>query len=135
MSEVQRGTRGILDTTVIVDFRHLQDRLPDEIAITSVTLAELASGLHTTNDPVKQAQRQLRLQWIESAFDPLPFDVEAARTYGSIAGLVLANGRKLRRRTADLQIASIAIANGMSLYTRNPDDFKGLDVFLNVVAL
>lgn len=126
---------GLLDTSVIVDFQSLRERLPQQFAISTVTLAELSSGLHTTDDPVKRAQRQMRLQWLDAKIEPLPFDAEAARTYGSVAALVLAIGRKPRKRIADLQIASTAISRGMPLYTRNPDDFKGLDAFLDVVAL
>lgn len=129
------GDRGLLDTSVAVDFQTLGDRLPRELAISAVTLAEISAGLHTTTDPVKRAQRQLRLQWIESAFNPLPFDAESARTYGSLSALVVAMGRKPRKRVADLQIASVAVTNGYPLYTRNPGDFKGLEAFLNVVAL
>ncbi|WP_046468015.1 type II toxin-antitoxin system VapC family toxin [Allosalinactinospora lopnorensis] len=135
MTDSAQVSRGLLDTSVIVDFQALGDRLPDEFAISAITLAELSAGLHTTNDPLKRAQRQLRLQWIESTFAPLPFDTEAARAYGSVAALVLAAGRKPRKRVADLQIASISITHGFPLYTRNPEDFKGLEAFLDVVAL
>jgi predicted nucleic acid-binding protein len=41
---------GILDTSVIIDLPGIDDdRLPDESAITAVTLAELAAGLHATS--------------------------------------------------------------------------------------
>ncbi|EUA50479.1 hypothetical protein I552_1415 [Mycobacterium xenopi 3993] len=44
-------------------------------------------------------------------------------------------GRKLRSHFADLLIAATAHANGLDLYTRNPDDFAGLDPLVHVVAL
>ncbi|MGH8794569.1 MAG: hypothetical protein ACRDXX_18205 [Stackebrandtia sp.] len=59
----------------------------------------------------------------------------AARTFGSLSGLVVAAGRKPRKRIADPQIASTAVADGVALYTRNPDDFNGLGGLLNVVAM
>ena len=34
-----------------------------------------------------------------------------------------------------LTIASVAIAEGLPLYTRNPDDFAGLDSLVEIVAL
>jgi predicted nucleic acid-binding protein len=48
---------------------------------------------------------------------------------------VNAAGRSHRSRIADLLIAAIAHANGLTLYTRNPDDFVGLEDLLHIVAL
>ncbi|XVV02191.1 type II toxin-antitoxin system VapC family toxin [Actinosynnema sp. CA-248983] len=127
--------RGLLDTSVVIDLPKIDvEVLPDELAISSVTLAELAAGPHASADPVERAVRQQRLQWAESTFDPIPFDAEAARYYGSIFALVLASGRK-PRRLADLLIASIAAANGLPPLTRNADDFAGLESFLTVVPV
>jgi predicted nucleic acid-binding protein len=75
------------------------------------------------------------LQHTEATFDPLPFDAEAARTYGMVCEAVLAAARTPRRRVADLMIASIAAANRLPLYTTNPDDFVGLDQLVKVVAV
>ncbi|MGI8535769.1 MAG: type II toxin-antitoxin system VapC family toxin [Mycobacteriales bacterium] len=71
--------------------------------------------------------RQARLQRVEALFDPLPFDVGAARSYGLIYAAVLAAGRRPQGRIVDLQIAAVALANDLPLFTRNPDDFRGLD--------
>jgi predicted nucleic acid-binding protein len=38
-------------------------------------------------------------------------------------------------RAADLLIAATALAAGMPLYTRNADDFQGLEQILKVVAV
>jgi hypothetical protein len=62
------------------------------------------------------------LQRAESEFEPVPFDVEAARAYGRVAAAVIAAGRKPRRRIADLMIAATAIAEDLPLFTTNPDD-------------
>ena len=44
-------TRGLLDTSVVVDHDVVDpDMLPDESAISAITLAELAAGPHATND-------------------------------------------------------------------------------------
>lgn len=128
--------RGLLDTSVVIDLPKVSiSRLPDELAISTVTLAELAAGPHATDVPAERAARQRRLQWAEATFDPLPFDAEAARSYGQVYALVLAAGRHPRRRLADLLIASVAVANGLPLFTRNPTDFTGLDSVLTVVEI
>jgi predicted nucleic acid-binding protein len=118
-----------MDTSVIVDIDRIDARtLPSELAVSTITLAELAAGpLAATNAP-ERARRQDRLQRAEATFDPIPFDVAAARAYGRIYGSVVAAGRQARgRRAVDLLIAATALAAGLPLYTRNPDDFAGLD--------
>jgi predicted nucleic acid-binding protein len=127
--------RGLLDTSAVIDLPSIAlDRLPEELAISTVTLAELAAGPHASDDPAERAARQQRLQWAEATFDPLPFDVEAARRYGQVYALVRAAGRH-PRRLADLLIASVAAANDLALLTRNPADFAGLDKLLRVVEV
>ena len=127
---------GLLDTSVVIDLPQIDvSALPAELAISAITLAELAAGPHASGDVAERAIRQQRLQWAESTFDPIPFDAEAARYYGSMFALVLAAGRKPRRRLADLLIASVAAANDLPLLTRNPDDFIGLEPFVTVLAV
>jgi predicted nucleic acid-binding protein len=129
-------TRGLLDTAVVVDHDLIDPALlPDESAIAAVTLAELAAGPHATKDEQERARRQDRLQWAAATWDPIPFDVEAARTYGRIFAATRAAGRSSRTRLADLLIASTAAANGLRLYTRNPADFTGLEQIITIVAV
>jgi Predicted nucleic acid-binding protein, contains PIN domain len=120
-------TRGLLDTSVLIDHGQLDPAgLPDEAAVSAISVAELAAGPHTTRDRAERARRQDRLQWVSATFEPLPFDVESARAYGRVVSAVRAAGRKERRRMADLLIAATAASNGLPLYTRNPSDFDGL---------
>ena len=72
---------------------------------------------------------------VESEFDPIPFDAEAARIFGRVAAAVIAVGRKPRRRIADLMIAATAIAEGLPLFTTNSDDYRGMDKLLTVVPV
>jgi predicted nucleic acid-binding protein len=132
-----RPPRGIIDTSVVIDLDALDAAvLPIEIAISSITLAELAAGPHATNDTDERARRQDRLQRTEAAFDPLPFDSGAARAYGRVYAAVIAAGRKARGpRAVDLLIAATACAAHLPLYTRNPDDFRGLADLIQVVAV
>jgi len=110
--------------------------LPLELAVSAVTLAELAAGPHATDDPAERARRQDRLQRAEAAFEPLPVDATVARAYGRVYAAVAAAGRKAGgRRALDLLIAAAALAADLPLYTRNPSDFEQLDAVVEVVAI
>ena len=129
-------TRGLLDTSVVIDYDLIDVALlPDESAISAITLAELTAGPHATQDTEERARRQDRLQWVAVTWDPLTFDAEAARMYGRIFAAVRAAGRSSRARFADLLIASTAAANGLPLYTRNPSDFAALESIVTVIEL
>jgi predicted nucleic acid-binding protein len=95
------------------------------MAITAATVAELAAGPHLASSTREAAKRQARLQEVESTLQPLAFDAAAARSYGLIVAAVVDVGRKPRGRFADLLIAACAHANGLDLYTRNGEDFRG----------
>lgn len=133
----RRRPQGLLDTSVVIDLERLdQRRLPVESAVSAITMAELAAGPHSTQDPDERARRQDRLQRAEAVFDPLPFDAEAARAYGRVYAAVVASGRKARgARAVDLLIAAVACANRLPLYTRNPDDFQALEGLVDVIAV
>ena len=137
MPEPLRPTRGIIDTSVVIDLEQLDPtQLPLELAISAITMAELAAGPHAATDAVERARRQDRLQRTEAAFDPLPFDAESARAYGRVFSAVTASGRRARgARAVDLLIAATACANGLPLYTRNAADFKNLDGLVEIVAV
>jgi len=85
-------------------------------------------------DAAARAARMEKLGAAVADFDPLPFDAEAAARYGTLVALTLAARRNPRSRRLDLMIAAIASARGLPLYTRNPDDFKGLEQAVVVVA-
>ena len=128
---------GLADTSVLVDWDDpaVVAALPDVVAISTITLAELAAGPHLARDPLEKARRQARLQQVEALFDPLEFDVAAARSFGQVVAAVTAAGRSHRSRMADLLIAAVAHANGVALYTRNPDDFAGLGALVRVETI
>jgi predicted nucleic acid-binding protein len=132
-----RPSRGLVDTSVVIDMEWIDFAdLPTEVAVSSITLAELAAGPHATDDPAERARRQDRLQRTEATFEPLPVNAEVARAYGRVYAAVAASGRKARgRRAFDLLIAATAVAAGLPLYTRTPEDFTGLSDILKVVAV
>jgi predicted nucleic acid-binding protein len=137
VADPDRRVRGLLDTSVVIDLDKFEwGDLPEQVAISAITMAELAAGPHATSDPAEQGRRQDRLQRAEAVFDPLPFDAEAARAYGRIYAAVAGAGRKARGAGAvDLLIAATACAAGLPLYTRNGADFAALDGLVDVVAV
>lgn len=132
----EHDDRGLIDTSVVIDLEKLDPlTLPREVAVSAVTLAELAAGPHATDDPAERARRQDRLQRVEAAFDALPFDGASARAYGRVFAAVVAAGRRARgARAVDLLIAATALANQLPLYTRNADDFAHLGDLVTVVV-
>ncbi len=130
-------TAGLLDTSVVVDWHDpsVIDKLPDEMAISAVTAAELAAGPLLARTPVEAAKRQSRLQEVESLMEPIPFDAKAVRSYSLVVAAVVGERRKLRSRFTDLLIAATAHANGLDLYSRNAADFAGLEDLVRVVAV
>ncbi len=137
MPKAIRAARGVIDTSVVIDLERIDPSLlPVELAISSLTMAELAAGPHATSDADERARRQDRLQRAEAVFDPLPFDTEAARAYGRVFAAISSSGRKARgARAVDLLIAATACSVGVPLYTRNFEDFRGLEGVLEVVAI
>ncbi len=132
-----RAARGLLDTSVVVDLQTIApERLPIQVAVSAITMGELAAGPHAATDPDERARRQDRLQRAEAAFDALPFDSEAARAYGRIYAATVAAGRKARgARALDLLIAATACAQHLPLVTRNADDFRGLDAIVEILIV
>lgn len=128
---------GLLDTSVVVDWHdpEILAALPDEMAISAITAAELAAGPLLAKTPIEAAKRQARLQEVESRLEPIPFDGAAARSYGIIVAAVVREGRRPRSRFADLLIAATAHANRLDLYSRNPDDFTGLEKLVRVIPI
>ena len=124
---MNRAGRGVLDTNAVILLERLDpDELPAEPVITVISLAELSVGPLVADDPQERAARQLRLQEVEAAFEPLVLDAEAARHFGRVAADLRRSGRKTTARALDAMIAAIALANGLDVYTCNPDDFSGI---------
>jgi predicted nucleic acid-binding protein len=137
VAEPSRPLQGMLDTSVVIDLDRIDpSMLPIEVAVSAVTMAELAAGTHAASDADERGRRQDRLQRAEAVFDPLPFDNEAARAYGRIYAAATAAGRKARgARAVDLLIAATACAAGLPLYTRKGADFECFGDLVAVVVV
>jgi predicted nucleic acid-binding protein len=121
--------RGILDTSALIPFNRYQEAglLPAVSVITTITLAELSVGPLTAKNEIERARRLAHLQQAEASFNPLPFDVDAARAFGGVAASLRQAGRKVESRRKDAMIAAIALANDLPVYTCNARDFEGID--------
>lgn len=132
----ERLPSGLLDTSVVIDLDLVDsDVLPLTVGVCAITMAELAAGPAATPDLAERARRQDRLQRAEAAFEAIPFGSDAARAYGRVHAAVVAAGGQPGRRFADLLIAAVAVAEGMPLITRNPDDFAGIEELVVVVPV
>ena len=130
-----RRARGIVDTSILIE-PPAEAQLPEAASISAITLAELAAGVHATKDLRERAVRQERLQRVEATLEAIPFDAVAARAYGRVFAAVVAGGRKARgKRAMDLLIAATAAAADLPLYTRNIDDFSGLEGVAEIVEV
>lgn len=133
--------RGLADTNILILRPWIpESSLPQEVAISTITLAELSASaqLVVGDYAAARTERSRRievLQRAENEFEPIPFDDHAARAFGRICAAVQAAGRSPRRRFADLLIAGVACAQRLPLYTTNPDDFAGLDEIVDVIAV
>jgi tRNA(fMet)-specific endonuclease VapC len=115
--------RYLLDTDVCIAFLNQQDKAlrkqlqladPDQIRLCSVVKAELLSGARNS---AKVNENLQRLQQFLSAFDSLSFDDHAAEHYGSLRAHLRRSGTPVGAN--DMLIAAIAMANDLSLVTRN----------------
>jgi hypothetical protein len=109
------------------------DEQPEEMLYLSVlTLGEIRKGIARLPDGTK---RRRLAQWLEHdlrerfAGRILPVDEEAADLWGRLQAAAEARGRPLP--TLDCQIAATAMAHGLTLVTRNTNDFDitGLELF------
>jgi predicted nucleic acid-binding protein len=126
---------GLLDTNTVILLGELDPSiLPSEPAISTITLAELSVGPLVAPDDERRAARQSQVQQAEADFQPIGFDADAARAFGRVAADLRKAGRKTSARAFDALIAAVAVANGLPLYTVNPDDFTGITE-LEVVAV
>jgi tRNA(fMet)-specific endonuclease VapC len=120
----------LLDTNAwIVYLRQSNARLvqrflqtvPADIALNSVVLAELFYGAHHGAVNKKAANLAL-IGRLQQRFVSLSFEDRAAAEYGEIRAHLAAQGTPIGSN--DLLIASIALANGLTLVTNNTNEFS-----------
>lgn len=125
--------QAILDTSVVIATD--VGPLDGELAISTITLAELHFGVLVAKHHTARAERLRRLLVLKRTFDALPIDEAVAASYGQLAAVVVEAGRQPRARSMDLLIAATAHTHSARLYTRNADDFAGLEELVDIVTV
>jgi hypothetical protein len=125
--------KAILDTSVVIATD--VEPLEGELAISAATLAELHFGVLVTQDGEVRAERLRRLSYLQRTFDALPVDDVVATSYGQLATAVSAVGRQPRARVMGMLVAATAHAHSARLYTRNAQDFAGIEHLVEIVSV
>ncbi len=125
----------MLDTSVFIateSGRQLDEaQIPDEVATTVVTLAELHAGVLAATTSEIRAQRLATLESIAD-MEMLPVDDEAARMWARLRIYLAETGRRVRIN--DLWIAAIAASRALPVITQD-DDFAALDGAANTMII
>jgi predicted nucleic acid-binding protein len=113
--------RGLLDTSVFIarEAGGPLEGLPDEPAVSVMTLGELHLGVLRAKDGATRARRLRTVSRVEREFDAIPIDAEVARTFASIVAEARAAGR--RPRAMDAWIAATAVRHGLVVFTQDAD--------------
>jgi len=121
--------RGLLDTSIFI--ANEQDRplkvarLPEEAAVSAVTLAELGLGVHLALDDEARARRMRTLQRVQATYVALPVDEDVAAAFAELVARARRDGR--RPKVQDAWIAATARVHGVPVVTQDRD-FEGLGI-------
>jgi predicted nucleic acid-binding protein len=123
-------SRAIADTSIFIaqeTGRELGD-LPEEIAVSVITAAELELGVLRATDPDARAVRLSTLSRVQATYPLLPVDPEIASCFARIASSERSHGRRLRRH--DTWIAATAMRHGAAVVTQDADfsSFEAVEV-------
>jgi len=123
--------KGLLDTSVFIAGEQARalasERLPDEAAISVVTLAELELGVHLASSESVRGQRLRTLQAAQATYVALPVDPSVASAFAELVATARRAGR--RPKLQDTWIAATARAHAVAVYTQDSDfDELAVDV-------
>lgn len=123
--------RGVLDTSVFIageQGRELAtELLPDEAAISVITIAELELGVHMAGAEEIRGRRLRTLQSLRETYVALPIDEAVASAFAELVAIARRGGR--RPRVQDAWIAATARAHGVAVYSQDGDfDDLAVDV-------
>ena len=126
---------GVLDTSVFIateSGRQLDESLiPEEVATTVVTLAELHAGVLAATTSEIRARRLATLESVAD-IELLPVNDEAARMWARLRIYLAETGGRVRIN--DLWIAAIAASRALPVITQD-DDFAALEGAANLTII
>jgi predicted nucleic acid-binding protein len=114
-------SRAIADTSIFIaqeTGRELGE-IPEEIAVSVITAAELELGVLRATEPNARATRLATLSRVQATYPLLPVDPEVASCFARIASAEISRGRRLRRH--DTWIAATALRHGAVILTQDAD--------------
>jgi predicted nucleic acid-binding protein len=114
-------SQAIADTSVFIaqeNGRELGD-LPEQIAVSVITAAELELGVLRAADEAVRARRLSTLSRIQATYPLLSIDPETASCFARLASAELSKGRRPRRH--DTWIAATAMRHGAAVVTQDAD--------------
>lgn len=117
--------RGLFDTSIFIaqEQERALAELPDEAAISVMTLTELHVGVLLAKSPKARAQRLRTLGLVERNFDPIPVDDPIARVFAELVADTRRKGK--HPRVVDALIAATALVNDIPIYSQDTD-FGGM---------
>ena len=124
-------SRGLADTSVFIaraSGRRLDvEVLPEEIAVSVITIGELRAGVLVA-DTIQTRDRRLATLTAALELNPIPVDEAVAAEWGRLRVLLRESGRRMP--VNDSWIAATALAHDIALVTQDDDfpDIEGLRV-------
>jgi predicted nucleic acid-binding protein len=119
--------RGLLDTSVFIAGelgRPIEaNLLPEQAAISVVTIAELNLGVHMAASADVRARRLATVSAVRATYIALPIDEDVASAFAELVAEARTAGR--RPKVQDAWIAATARAHGAAIYTQD-QDFDGM---------
>ncbi len=118
----------LLDTNIIsywmrgdkIVIDRIKIHSPSDLSLSSITLAEIWYGIEKS--PIKKKERLLKIKQISALLELYSFDESAAKKYAVIRAQLEKEGMMISER--DTQIASIAMANRLTVVTHNVGEFS-----------
>lgn len=127
--------RGLLDTSVFIaaeSGRPLDAlSLPEQSAISVVTLTELQAGVLAAADTETRSRRLATVDAVADV-EVLPVDADAALVWAQMRVLLVEAGRRLN--VNDLWIAASAASRGLPVVTQD-DDFDAVEGMAGLVVV
>jgi predicted nucleic acid-binding protein len=114
-------SRAVADTSVFIapEAGRPLGELPDEIAVSVITAAELELGVLRARDQPTRATRLATLARVRAEYPLLEIDAPTASCFARIADEQLSRGRRLRRH--DAWIAATAMRHDAAVLTQDAD--------------